>query len=315
MDDKKPAGPVSLEQSLLNLRAAKKQAADRAEALAPEFEKLYALQAELDTLPQHERRKVLDDAGLHHISAAPRPITPIRGSYGSTSARITKKLDSAPDWTFWRHKINVELWQAALLSLNIDPDQTDPDRSSFDDYFLEHSSASKRLRLLIDHLGNRQFFTPNILNMGDPRRCGVKVAEFAAWAVALWSDLPPELVTLTQGAIAPETASAHSGTPEKAEVPPCSQEMEAPPVFRPRIGWQIALFDAWPAICRTHARTPTTSEAIRWLKQNDSSGFILNGDTGTGIRWKPQRGMAKEVDYKTIENVISNWRVQGVLPA
>ena len=87
------------------------------------------------------------------------------------------------------------------------------------------------------------------------------------------------------------------------------------PAFRPRIGWQIALFDAWVAICEKHKHAPTTTEAIKWLKENDSSGYILNSYTGAGIRWKPQRGIAKDVDYKTVENVISSWRVRGVLPS
>lgn len=73
-----------LEQALRDLEASKKAAADKAAEYAPEQERLAAQWKKLDGLSQSERRLVLDAAGLHHVSAAPKPITPIRG----TSIRI-----------------------------------------------------------------------------------------------------------------------------------------------------------------------------------------------------------------------------------
>lgn len=100
--------------------------------------------------------------------------------------------------------------------------------------------------------------------------------------------------------------SAPSGVPKSKE----------PPAYRPRIGWQIALFDAWPAICKLHGgRTPTAPEAIRYLQRHDQSGAILEKTDGGSLWWNPQRGAAKEVDLHTVENTISNWRTGRVLPA
>ena len=95
-------------------------------------------------------------------------------------------------------------------------------------------------------------------------------------------------------------------------LPPTSPDK---PVFSPKVGWQIALFDAWPDICKAYSRIPTAREASNWLKRNDTSGYILNKGTGSGLWWKPQRSDPREVPLKTIENVISVWRVNGDLPA
>lgn len=98
--------------------------------------------------------------------------------------------------------------------------------------------------------------------------------------------------------------------------PSGTQERNEPPLFRLRIGWKIALFDAWPAICKLHGgRTPTPAEAIRYLQKHDQSGAILQKTDGGSLWWNRQRGQPKEVTLKTVGNTISNWRKRGVLPA
>lgn len=123
-----------------------------------------------------------------------------------------------------------------------------------------------------------------------------------------WPDCPPVLQSnpLSYWLPASESQPAPSGAPES----------DTPPPFRPRIGWQIALFDAWPAICKTHGgRHPTAAEAVRYLQANDDSGQILQKTDGGSLWWKPQRGKPKEVTLKTVENTISDWRTRGALPA
>ena len=74
----------SLEDALAELEAKKAQTAEYLAKHAPEIEaataKRNALNAKLAALSQEERRQVLDAAGLKHVSAAPEPITPLRGS-------------------------------------------------------------------------------------------------------------------------------------------------------------------------------------------------------------------------------------------
>lgn len=85
--------------------------------------------------------------------------------------------------------------------------------------------------------------------------------------------------------------------------------------FKPRIGWQIALHDAWPAMRKSYGRDPTPAEAIRYLKKEDTSGIILNKGGDSELWWTPRRGAAKEVAFRTVETVISFWRTNGRLPS
>ena len=113
----------SLEDALAELEAKKAQTAEYLAKHAPEIEaatvKRNALNVKLAALTPKERRKVLDAAGLKHISAAPPPIEPISSSY--TKPR-TPAAPPAVDWHYWRHMPEIRQWEACALSLNINPD-------------------------------------------------------------------------------------------------------------------------------------------------------------------------------------------------
>lgn len=128
MDEQKPnpVNPIAaqverLEKALADLESRKKAAAELAAKSAPDFERLHALQAKLDALPQSERREILDAIGLHKVSAAPKPITSLRG--GGFVGRPAPQRQPAR-WALWLTIPRVELWQAALLSLGIEPDDS-----------------------------------------------------------------------------------------------------------------------------------------------------------------------------------------------
>ena len=99
--------------------------------------------------------------------------------------------------------------------------------------------------------------------------------------------------------------SAYSGTPESSEQH----------TFMPRIGWQVALYESWPAMRKLYGRDPSPANAIKYLKKNDNSGTILTKGAIDELWWAPRRGAAKEVAFRTVENTISSWRTRGVLPA
>lgn len=115
-EDKSPAD--LLEQALRDLETRKKAAADMAANMAPELERLDALQKKLDALPQSERRQVLDAMGLKHVPAAPKPITPLRGT-GSAPSRQPLPAN----WNKWKLIPKCELWKAVCLTLDIEPNE------------------------------------------------------------------------------------------------------------------------------------------------------------------------------------------------
>lgn len=114
--------------------------------------------------------------------------------------------DKAPDWQIWQHMPEVKLWQAVVLSLNENPDRLTYSNGrivsgeTVDEYFSDNREATKRLRLLTANLSDRRHFSACTLNMGDPRLSGVRLPEFAEWALSVveWEGLPPELVAMAQ---------------------------------------------------------------------------------------------------------------------
>jgi hypothetical protein len=124
--------------------------------------------------------------------------------------------DKAPDWQLWRHMPEVKLWQAVVLSLNENPDRLTYSNGrivsgeTVDEYFSENRDATKRIRLLIANHFDRRHFSACTLNMGDPRLSGVRLPEFAAWALSVveWEGLPPELVAMAQTPEVPAPADS-----------------------------------------------------------------------------------------------------------
>lgn len=93
------------------------------------------------------------------------------------------------DWKFWSQMQEIKLWQAVFLSINVDPNEADPEYEHFDDLIQEYPVASKRLKLVKSNLGRR--LTLGTLNMGDSNLHGVQLREVAALAVSdEWENLP-----------------------------------------------------------------------------------------------------------------------------
>lgn len=114
------------------LKAALEARKKKSDALSPEQEQLArdmaereALLAEVFAIPdQAERRRLLDAVGLSHISAAPKPIAPVRGE---AHRALPTSTNFAPiDWQFWNAMPHVKLWQACALAVGLDPDKLKP---------------------------------------------------------------------------------------------------------------------------------------------------------------------------------------------
>ena len=112
-----------LEAALADMEAQKAAAAefrdeDKAE-FAAEIARLNAAHAKLAALPQQERRQVLAAAGLKGVSAAPKPLEPLRG--GSFVRTLSQQAPEPINWKLWLNMPQVALWEAVALLLNIDP--------------------------------------------------------------------------------------------------------------------------------------------------------------------------------------------------
>jgi hypothetical protein len=120
------------------------------------------------------------------------------------------------DWSEWRHAHEVKVWQAVALSLGIEPSKArfhrdawmaGPGRVIPD----EGDEFARRLRMVCRALLHE--LEPASMVMGEPARCGVFVAQFAAWVrdVVRWN-APPELLALA-GTKAVEPIQSASAAP------------------------------------------------------------------------------------------------------
>jgi hypothetical protein len=116
------------------------------------------------------------------------------------------------DWNYWTNRAHVSLWDACALSLQIDPESFNWDKTQYGSgpngpMYQSGSRATavqqqtlaehgKRLTLLRQNLSNRQFFSPVSADM----ECDddVRLPEFAAWFQTLGRlpPLPPQLIGL-----------------------------------------------------------------------------------------------------------------------
>lgn len=101
-----------------------------------------------------------------------------------------------PNWSFWQHMPEVELWQAVCLSLDVEPDELVFGHEVNDEAFKNINGASERLCLLITHRSDERYFSKVYSNKSDAHSCEIQMLEFAVWAYSVmrWEPLPSELV-------------------------------------------------------------------------------------------------------------------------
>ena len=121
-----------------------------------------------------------EHAAIDEVDAYLRRLTEAQWFHGESSI----------DWEFWRNCREVKAREAVMLSVGIDPQG---DCLDIDDTVAHHREVRRRLRLLLENLGNRELFSLGTLNMGDPNLNGVRLEEFAAWWIRSF-DLDAETI-------------------------------------------------------------------------------------------------------------------------
>jgi hypothetical protein len=193
MDDEAKTPADRLERALREHEARKKAAAELGAQQAPELERLKALHTRLEALPQNERRAVSDAAGMRQVSAAPRPLEPLRGA-----GYVPRLSPKAVRWPAWLALPHVELWQAVALSLGLNP---------ADELRGEVSRAPSRFSRLpaefferLSHCKKALSFDGPIRPQGSPYQgmrqspaCPVLMADVAAFLTLAGFELPEEV--------------------------------------------------------------------------------------------------------------------------
>lgn len=235
--DEKPKAPADrLERALKDLEARKKAAAEIAAQSAPDAERSKALHAQIAALPQHERRAVLDAAGLHNVSAAPKPITPIRGG-----GFVPEPSPQPVRWAVWRALPHAQLWQAVALSLNLEPNQTmldqvarAPSRFSRPGLPVEFFDRLEVCQRALSTAGPIKPQGPLYAGMLQNPRCDVLVSEVAAFLVRAEFTVPDEMRELPPFIADAEPAASKpvAATVTRLALP---SEERPPPLTTPEI--------------------------------------------------------------------------------
>lgn len=120
-----------------------------------------------------------DEKNKAKVSNAPPPINPIRGSWSAPK----RPSVAQPEWPKWLILGKVEVWEAAALSLNLDPwgvNQYDGGTFPSDDIFRDFEW---RIRAVVSNeLGG-------VLSRSDK----LSLPVFTAWAVSKGISIPGEL--------------------------------------------------------------------------------------------------------------------------
>ena len=130
------------------------------------------------------------DAGKR-VTNAPPPITPIRGGI----TRLPRPAAVAPKWQEWRMEDFVAPWEAAALSLGLEP----------------RSIAQREKRDFRDDATCEDFWMrERIIKNADWAAVGrsmrgIRLPDFAAWAIRKGMEIPDELRALAEGATPPAT--------------------------------------------------------------------------------------------------------------
>lgn len=202
------------------------------------------------------------------VSKAPAPIiTPLPGGSSGTflswnTAKRRQSSDRPPRWSKWRLMPEVRVWEAVALSLGIEPEQVAANRNAWMGAkypFDEDNEFTDRLDVTIANVHDRNRFpTPCAINMGNAYLNGVRLSEFARFAIELaqW-DMPDELQALAAiGPAAQQQSAAPNATPAATPIVPTT----APGAMSPSVH--------------------LTELAALWSKESKSDAATVAGDLG-----------------------------------
>lgn len=234
----------------------------------------------------------------------PPPFTPITGS---SPLRAEVRNMSKPDWEFWLNIRAVKVWQACLLSLDIDPDNMKGSPTGWmaglsgPPIFVDSSFPSqavkdtyrKRLTILASHIGDKTHFRLHSIIMGEPTRCEIYLRDFAKWVVHVmhWKDIPSELAALAQ--TPPEAAPVKQESPASAIAAARPATSPAPRTFTPLKGTRSNILDGVIQAARSAAHDPDNyqqvwAELVRMAESSNRPAPLRGYVEGEGLKYQDE---------------------------
>ena len=196
------------------------------------------------------------------------------------------------DWSEWAHARELRVWEAVAVSLNIEPTKVRlqnhswmAGRGAFGTE--EGAEFDKRLRMAIRALDHELKLASIV--MGEPARCGVYLAQFAAWVrdVVLW-EVPSELVELAGPQAvelnAPISSPYVSGEPAPLSTGDLASLLDG--IERAEASWQRMLGDPpkWLLGARVSRGAPGPRAPAAWNPVNVGLALQSRGAPAAKLR-------------------------------
>ncbi len=131
--------------------------------------------------------------------------------------------DRKPNWKKWRHVPHVKIWEAVALSLGIEPKEVDIDPNGWMTghlIFNEFEEFNDRIFVAGRQVETSSGFDVKSRVLDDPSNCTVDLGEFAAWALSIEWDIPPEFEAMSsrdEGKATRTVAASPSPTAKKKQ--------------------------------------------------------------------------------------------------
>lgn len=259
----------------------------------PLLRSLSEIEAEQDEMARRKRRfhefenykndmRAKTPAEIDALVAQKKAETANRQQQELLARIVAEKEKFWPDWSFWLHMPDVELWQACALSIGIDPDKMKVEPNSWlagpgtdhGPFFTLTSFPSKaveddfnkRLRLAKAH-------------HGASARKRVPLSMFVTWAlpVPLFKDMPDELTAFTGSKLPPTLTGGASASPQTA--PGSGSARNADGTWN-----RDALLAEWLALKNAGSKSPTKDLA----KKYNVSETAIKKQKGAAANNKPE---------------------------
>jgi len=221
------------------------------------------------------------------------------------------------DWAFWMHKTEVELWEAACLAYDVSPVSQKKmyQRYGKSHYGPRNEKVSKCLKLLIDNLRLRQFFSPQTFKSSSPNFQTVILSEFASWCLHIGFDIPKELTALAKSPDAASvTPTSKSGAPSKTiqsigDYPEKSNKKDVETDKQTKMPWLIPNpndpepAQPWYTPARYFARMLVEDDSTLLTKRNILAKKVVASLKNAGFY---KRGGKLSFDPATVKKAFAN---------
>jgi len=122
-----------------------------------------------------------------------------------------------PNWDKWRNMLEVVLWEAVALSLDVEPDYLDSrdeilSRHRQPKQYKDEKGFNDRYDVAESHMGIGKPLRPGSI-LPRAHRAGVSLAEFSAWAQSINWEIPQELADLAYEGQTTPTTNPYSDFP------------------------------------------------------------------------------------------------------